>query len=195
MGSLINVVNDLTVVAGNEVNIRQSELNSQDGNIAIHGDQGVNIVEGRETRDLDVGATYSSKKLLSKKSGEYTASINSDDGVGSIVSGKNVQITSDQDVLIRGSDVVADENTVINAKNDLMIEASQDSYSEVVATKNKKSGLMISGGIGFTIGSVKETLDRSNQELTHSGSMVGSLKGNTVLQAGNSYTQQGSTVA
>lgn len=195
VGSLVNVANDLTVVAGNEVNIRQSELNSQEGNIVIHGDQGVNIVEGRETRDLDVGATYSSKKLLSKKSGEYKASIDSNDGVGSVISGKNVQITSDQDVLIRGSDVIADQNTVINAKNDLTIEASQNTYSEVVATKNKKSGLMgTGGGFGFTVGSVKETLDRSNQDITHSGSTVGSLQGNTVLQAGNNYTQQGSTV-
>lgn len=195
VGSSITANNDITILAGQDVNIRQSELNSDKGKIAIHATNDANIVEGRETRDTDVRATYSSKKLLSRKSGVYEGSSQRDDAVGSVITGKDVQITADHDVLIRGSDVISDDSTQIMAKNDLTITTAESTYSEEVNTQNKKSGLMSSGGIGFTIGSVKETLDRDNSDITNTGSTVGSLKGNTILQAGNSYTQKGSTVA
>jgi filamentous hemagglutinin len=54
---------------------------------------------------------------------------------------------------------------------------------------------MASGGIGFTVGSRKETTDQASQALAGQGSTIGSLNGDTVLLAGNNYRQTGSTVA
>ncbi|MFW9280303.1 hypothetical protein, partial [Glaesserella parasuis] len=65
----------------------------------------------------------------------------------------------------------------------------QEDYS-----KTTKSGLMGSGGIGFTIGSKKETTEQDRTQESAASSKVGSLKGNTTIQADNHYQQIGSLV-
>lgn len=54
---------------------------------------------------------------------------------------------------------------------------------------------MSSGGIGFSVGSKKELTEQQNTQSTNTGSMVGSLNGNTNIIAGKTYQQTGSTVS
>ncbi|WP_146135139.1 hypothetical protein [Neisseria iguanae] len=59
----------------------------------------------------------------------------------------------------------------------------------------KRSGLMGSGGIGFTIGSRSKTLEQAQDNVSHSASTVGSLYGDTTLIAGKDYTQSASVLS
>ncbi|KES12179.1 hypothetical protein SASC598P14_002050, partial [Snodgrassella alvi SCGC AB-598-P14] len=52
---------------GNKVNIRQSDINSINGDINIYGKEGVNITEGRAKTDLDEAHYNKTKGILSTK--------------------------------------------------------------------------------------------------------------------------------
>ncbi|NUF09849.1 hemagglutinin repeat-containing protein [Snodgrassella sp. ESL0324] len=182
-------------LTGNKVNIRQSDINSTNGNINIYGKEGVNITEGRAKTDLDEAhynktrGTFSTKKSIDK----YQK--HNDEAKGSTITGSNISIGSEQDINIRGSNVIADNQTVLRAGNNITVEAAENQYEGQEYHARKKSGLMGSGGFGFFIGSQKQTDDTTNKSLIHSGSSVGSLKGDTTVIAGNHYTQSGSTVS
>ncbi|HHW7520702.1 TPA: hypothetical protein ACU18R_002464, partial [Mannheimia haemolytica] len=55
-------------------------------------------------------------------------------------------------------------------------------------SSTKKSGLMGSG-FGFTIGSKKEQIEQDRTQQSATRSQVGSLSGDTTIQAGNHYQQ------
>ena len=180
---------------GNKVNIRQSDINSINGDINIYGKEGVNITEGRAKTDLDEAHYNKTKGILSTKKSIDKYQKHNDEAVGSTITGSNVSIGSEQDISIRGSNVIADNQTVLHAGRDIKIEAAENQYQEQEYHARKKSGLMKSGGSGIFIGSQKQTDDIAGNSLIHSGSNVGSLKGDTTIIAGNHYTQSGSTVA
>ena len=180
---------------GNKVNIRQSDINSINGDINIYGKEGVNITEGRAKTDLDEAHYNKTKGILSTKKSIDKYQKHNDEAVGSTITGSNVSIGSEQDISIRSSNVIADNQTVLHAGRDIKIEAAENQYQEQEYHARKKSGLMKSGGSGIFIGSQKQTDDIAGNSLIHSGSNVGSLKGDTTIIAGNHYTQSGSTVA
>ena len=194
-GTQVIAGGDVTLFSGNTVNIRQSDINSTNGDINIYGNKGVNITEGRAKTDLDEAhynktrGTFSTKKSIDK----YQK--HNDEAVSSNITGSNIRIGSEQDINIRGSNVIADNQTLLHAGRDINIEAAENQYQVQEYHARKKSGLMGSGGFGFSIGSQKQTDDIAGNSLIHSGSNVGSLKGDTIIVAGNRYTQSGSTVS
>ena len=194
-GTQVIAGGDVTLFSGNTVNIRQSDINSTNGDINIYGNKGVNITEGRAKTDLDEAhynktrGTFSTKKSIDK----YQK--HNDEAVSSNITGSNIRIGSEQDINIRGSNVIADNQTLLHAGRDINIEAAENQYQVQEYHARKKSGLMSSGGFGFSIGSQKLTDDIAGNSLIHNGSNVGSLKGDTIIVAGNHYTQSGSTVS
>ncbi|MBR7003147.1 MAG: hypothetical protein IKI11_10890, partial [Neisseriaceae bacterium] len=85
--------------------------------------------------------------------------------------------------------------TVIYSEDgDVNIQAAQNFYNTEEEKTVKKSGLLGTGGISFTIGKQKSITESDNAALIHSGSMVGSLGGDTTIYAGKNYEQVGSTV-
>ncbi|MEH8053385.1 hemagglutinin repeat-containing protein, partial [Gallibacterium anatis] len=114
---------------------------------------------------------------------------------GSNIDGENMSFnTNNGDLTIQGASVVAENELIAKANNITIKEAENRIYSEDFYSE-QKSGLMGSGGIGFSIGSKKETTENDQTKYYASGSQVGSLKGNTTLLAQDHYRQQGSTVS
>jgi filamentous hemagglutinin len=114
---------------------------------------------------------------------------------GSELSAGSVNIAAGNDLTVAGSSVVGTNDVALRAGNDLTLTSMGGRNNETHLKEEKKSGLMASGGIGFTIGSRTETVDQASQALAGQGTMVGSLQGDTVLMAGNDYRQTGSTVS
>ncbi|WP_439328542.1 hemagglutinin repeat-containing protein, partial [Lonepinella sp. BR2357] len=98
------------------------------------------------------------------------------------ISGENVSIFSEnKSVNINGSNVVANQSLRIQAKNGVNITADSNRYYEENYQQKTKSGLMSSGGIGFTVGKKQEDVDTDNTQYSAVGSQVGSLHGNTQI--------------
>ncbi len=99
-----------------------------------------------------------------------------------------------QDVNVKGSNVLADAALQLSAGRDVNILAAEEKQRSSYFEETKKSGLMGSGGIGFTIGKRQQSLDQQGTQTTAAASTVGSLGGNVSIVAGQKYTQIGSDV-
>ncbi|XWY22273.1 hemagglutinin repeat-containing protein [Bisgaard Taxon 45] len=132
------------------------------------------------------GLTKKTKTTLDKKAYEINQ--------GSVVSADEVYLHSGNTVQITGSDVVSDSVTQITGK-DIHIAEAQDKHYQESFSKQTKSGLLGSGGIGFTIGKQSSTTESDNTKYLARGSQVGSLRGEVNIIADNQYTQQASTVS
>ncbi|WP_181655029.1 hemagglutinin repeat-containing protein, partial [Escherichia coli] len=78
------------------------------------------------------------------------------------------------------------------AGNNLNIGTLTESNRETHLKQEKKSGLMSSGGVGFSVGSQSLKVTDTATDTTQKGSTVGSVHGDVSLQAGNRLTVNGS---
>ncbi|OAQ15798.1 hypothetical protein F480_01550 [Bibersteinia trehalosi Y31] len=86
---------------------------------------------------------------------------------------------------MKGSSVVGDEALGVYGNNVAIVSDVNTHYQDEMSS-TKKSGLMGSG-FGFTIGSKKEQIEQDRTQQSAARSQVGSLSGDTTIQAGNHY--------
>uniref|UniRef100_UPI0012FFF261 hemagglutinin repeat-containing protein n=1 Tax=Escherichia coli TaxID=562 RepID=UPI0012FFF261 len=115
---------------------------------------------------------------------------------GSLLSGNRVTVNAGDNLTVQGSDVVADRDVSLAAGNHVDVLAATSTDTSWRFKETKKSGLMGTGGIGFTIGSSKTTHDRREAGTTQSqsASTIGSTAGNVSITAGKQAHISGSDV-
>ncbi|HGO7849925.1 TPA: hemagglutinin repeat-containing protein, partial [Neisseria meningitidis] len=136
-----------------------------------------------------------SKGILSSTKTHDRYRFSHDEAVGSNIGGGKMIVAAGQDINVRGSNLISDKGTVLKAGNDIDISTAHNRYTGNEYHESKKSGVMGTGGLGFTIGNRKTTDDTDRTNIVHTGSIIGSLNGDTVTVAGNRYRQTGSTVS
>lgn len=193
VGSQIKSQGDLSL-QGNNIQIHGSQISSSEGLTALQAKEQLQIEEGRNKLDQQDQSSFSKKGKLSSSTTSDFSHRSSDIAVGSIVEGKKVLLDAGN-INVRGSNIVSDELTQIQAKDNANIEGAQNQYNSQTNSVVKNSGLMSTGGIGFSLGKKQETTLKTEQQLTNSASQVGSLNSNTNIVAGKTYQQTGSTVS
>lgn len=105
-------------------------------------------------------------------------------------------VNAGDNLTVEGSDVVADRDVSLAAGNHVDVLAATSTDTSWRFKETKKSGLMGTGGIGFTIGSSKTTHDRREAGTTQSqsASTIGSTAGNVSITAGKQAHISGSDV-
>lgn len=105
-------------------------------------------------------------------------------------------VNAGDNLTVEGSDVVADQDVSLAAGNHVDVLAATSTDTSWRFKETKKSGLMGTGGIGFTIGSSKTTHDRREAGTTQSqsASTIGSTAGNVSITAGKQAHISGSDV-
>ncbi|HEZ6444478.1 TPA: hemagglutinin repeat-containing protein [Neisseria meningitidis] len=195
VGSSIRTQNGAMLRAGNDLKIRQGELEADEGKTVLAAGRDVNISEGRQITELDASVSGKSKGILSSTKTHDRYRFSHDEAVGSNIGGGKMIVAAGQDINVRGSNLISDKGTVLKAGNDIDISTAHNRYTGNEYHESKKSGVMGTGGLGFTIGNRKTTDDTDRTNIVHTGSIIGSLNGDTVTVAGNRYRQTGSTVS
>ena len=195
VGSSIRTQNGAMLRAGNDLKIRQGELEADEGKTVLAAGRDVTISEGRQITELDAAVSGKSKGILSSTKTHDRYRFSHDEAVGSNIGGGKMIVAAGQDINVRGSNLISDNGTVLKAGNDIDISTAHNRYTGNEYHESKKSGVMGTGGLGFTIGNRKTTDDTDRTNIVHTGSIIGSLNGDTVTVAGNRYRQTGSTVS
>ncbi|MEN5171141.1 hemagglutinin repeat-containing protein [Acinetobacter higginsii] len=193
VGNQIQSKGDLTLT-GKNIDITGSLLSSEQGKTLVSASEDLTIKEGRKSSSYEHADETKKKGFLKKKTTQNYIKDVANEAVASTVDGKQV-ILDAKNIKIQGSEVVSDELTQIQAKENIEIKGADSNYLNIHNTQTKKSGLMSGGGFGISIGSKKEKTEQEQTQHTNSGSMVGSLNGNTNIVAGKNYQQTGSTVS
>ncbi|MCV2442582.1 two-partner secretion domain-containing protein [Acinetobacter bereziniae] len=193
IGSFIQSAGDTRFQAEN-ISVKGSQISSEQGSTILSAQQKIDISEGRKLSDAETAYKTKDKSTFSTTTEKGRVRNMSDEAIASTIDGKNV-ILDANNINIRGSNIISDELTQIQAKENVSITGAENKYLDYSESSVKKSGLMSSGGIGFSVGSKKELTEQQNTQSTNTGSMVGSLNGNTNIIAGKTYQQTGSTVS
>ncbi|ENM0556588.1 hemagglutinin repeat-containing protein [Salmonella enterica] len=176
---------DAVIIAGRDVNAQAADVTAQ-GDIGVTAGRDVNLTTATESDYHYQETTKTKKGFLSKKT---THTIEEDSATrekGALLSGNNVTVAAGNNILVQGSAVAGDGNVALGAGNNVDIVAATNTDTSWRFKETKKSGLMGSGGIGFTIGSSKTTHDLREKGTTQSESFstVGSTGGNVSITAG-----------
>ncbi|WP_437748761.1 hemagglutinin repeat-containing protein [Enterobacter mori] len=173
------------ILAERDVTAQAAEVTAQ-GDIGVAAGRDVNLTTATESDYRYREQTKTSSGFLSKKT---THTIEEDSAMrekGSLLSGDNVTVSAGNNLLVKGSAVAGDGDVALSAGNNVDIVAATNTDTSWRFKETKKSGLMGTGGIGFTIGSSKTTHDLREQGTTQSESFstVGSTGGSVSITAG-----------
>ncbi|NWC65553.1 hemagglutinin repeat-containing protein [Cedecea sp. P7760] len=184
-GSEIASGGNTTIIAGRDVNTQAAQVTAR-GDIGVGAGRDINLETATDSDYHYDEETKTKKGFLSSKTTHTINETSSTREAGTLLSGDNVTLKAGNDLLVKGSSVVGDGNVALNAGNNVDIVAATDTDTSWHFKETKKSGLMGTGGIGFTIGSSKTAHDLREQGTTQSQSIstVGSTGGNVSVNAG-----------
>jgi len=174
------------ILAGRDVTTEAAQVTAK-GDIGVAAGRDVNLNTATESDYHYKEQTKTKSGFLSKKTTHTIEENSARRESGSLLSGDNVQVVAGNNLLVKGSAVAGDGDVQLKAGNNVDIVAATNSDTSWRFKEEKKSGLMGSGGIGFTIGSSKSTHDLREKGTTQSQSFstVGSTGGNVAISAGN----------
>ncbi|WP_407220032.1 contact-dependent inhibition toxin CdiA [Enterobacter sp. CPE_E1214] len=174
------------ILAGRDVTTEAAQVTAK-GDIGVAAGRDVSLNTATESDYHYKEQTKTKKGFLSKKTTHTIEENSATRESGSLLSGDNVQVVAGNNLQVFGSAVAGDGDVKLKAGNNVDIVAATNSDTSWRFKEEKKSGLMGSGGIGFTIGSSKSTQDLREKGTTQSQSFstVGSTGGSVDIAAGN----------
>ena len=177
---------DTAIIAGRDVTAEAAQVTAK-GDIAVAAGRDVDLNTATESDYYYKEQTKTKSGFLNKKTTHTIEESSATREAGTLLSGDNVQVTAGNNLLVQGSSVVGDGAVGLTAGNNVDIVAATNSNTDWRFKETKKSGLMGTGGIGFTIGSSKSTHDLRESGTTQSQSFstIGSTGGDVSITAGN----------
>lgn len=195
IGSTLRGKDDVRLVGMENATLRQATVSNENGETFIGSKGDVRIESGEQSEQLASSSKGSTKGWFSKTTETRRHYHDTTENIGSEIDGKNVTLYSEAGkVDIHGSAVVADKQLLIDSKEGVNItSATNTHYAEDEHIKTK-SGLMGTGGIGFSVGKKKEQIEQDHTQQSAARSQVGSLSGDTIIRTDGHYQQTGSVV-
>ncbi|HEB3690606.1 TPA: hemagglutinin repeat-containing protein, partial [Escherichia coli] len=191
-GSTLAGNGDVTLTAGRDMTSQAASLSAQKG-LALMAGHDVTLTGAQNTRSLDEYHKVTGNSGMLSKTTTTTHDVTDRRTMtGSELNGDTVSISAGHNLNATGSSVAGDNRVSLVAGNNLNIGMLTESNRETHLKQEKKSGLMSSGGVGFSVGSQSLKVRDTATDTTQKGSTVGSVHGDVSLQAGNRLTVNGS---
>lgn len=184
---------DISLNAGRDMNATAATVDAKNA-LTVTAGRDINIQSGKDVSDLTEHSKQTSKGLLSASSLETHDEVHRTDAVSSQFGGDTVTLKAGNNLIVEGSQVIADNDLTATAGKTITVTTTDEAREETHLREEKKSGLMRSGGIGFTVGKqeMKQTTDSDSR--FGKGSTLGSTEGNVSLTAGENLSVHGSDV-
>ena len=200
VGSLVTSGGNSTLVAGDDMLLQGSAVNAEKGAVKLMAGSDIQILAVSDSSSArhESSKSKSSWGGLSSSKVKDKISETSTTAVGSMVSGDTVSVAAGQDVKVTGSALVSTDDLVVQAGRDLSVDAAVNTFSRTEMHKKKNRDLTgvltannfglddITGNQHLSISSQKH--NGSAQEMTLTGSTIGSSTGNVALVAGRELT-------
>ncbi|CAE6792533.1 hypothetical protein CFBP6600_26520 [Xanthomonas arboricola pv. corylina] len=193
-GTEFSAGGNLAMQAGNDITLTAASAATKEGGITLAAGNDVNLLAASEQHDAVQDMTKKKKGTFSSKTTTTHDEWRDNVAVTTTLSGDTVQIAAGNDLLSQGAQIVGTGDVTLAAGNNLTLETAQNTHSEEHDKVTTKSGLFGSGGIGVTLGKQKVTTGADIDQITHTGTTVGSLGGDVTLVAGNKLAITGSDV-
>jgi filamentous hemagglutinin len=197
IGTVINGAGSVLLDAGNNVNVRAGQVDAGTG-LSVNAGNNIDITTGTASYSLDQSTQTSKSGFLSKKVTTKRDTVDMVTSISSTLTGSMVSMRAGNDLNVTGSAVVGDAAVKLAAGKDINIVAAIDTSSEWNHVEEKKSGFLNAGGFGISYGTRTTTTNQTRDVVTQSGqarSMVGSIGGDLMLDAGNAIKVSGTDMS
>ena len=184
LGTAILSDSNVTLRAGNDVNIRNGIVNSEHGLTSVEAGNDVNITNGKSYSRDEYGLKYKEKSLLSRTTNIIRTDHEHTGVLSSTIGGDTINVKANRNVLVTGSNILGTKDVSVSAGNDVRTDSGEETQRDDVYQYSKKSGLM-GAGIGFTIGSKKVTDTLEGNSKTNVNTLIGSVNGKISIDANN----------
>ncbi|QGU11975.1 filamentous hemagglutinin N-terminal domain-containing protein [Leclercia sp. J807] len=192
IGSEVTGKGDVTLAAGNDLNARAAALSAGQA-LNVSAGNNLTLTAGENSQDLDERhKVVGGNGWLSKTTTTTRDQIARQTVQSSELNGDTVNLTAGNDLTVRGSNVAGTGDVALLAGNNLSVETQAERNNELHLKQEKKSGLLSSGGIGFSVGTQSIKTTDTGADATQAGSTVGSVEGDLTLRAGDRLTVSGS---
>ncbi|WP_050496480.1 hemagglutinin repeat-containing protein [Pantoea vagans] len=192
-GTRITAGGALQLSAGQDIRATAADVTAG-GALTASAGRDIMLSAGNSRTDLTEYSKQTSKGLLSGSSLETHDELHSSQALSTTLSGDSVRLQAGRDIAVTGSNVAGTQDVALLAGRDLSITTAAETRDEVHQREEKKSGLMGTGGIGFTVGQAMQKSSTDASGTLNRGSTVGSSDGSVTLSAGNQLTVHGSDV-
>ncbi|SDL39184.1 hemagglutinin repeat-containing protein [Pseudomonas indica] len=196
VGTLLGSGGDAVLLAGEDMRIMGSEIESRGGAVSLSAAGDVQIGHVLDSLETSHSSSTSKRSWGGLKSGKakHEVAESQTEVVGSLISGETLGIQAGRDVKVTGSGLVSTGDLSVVAGRDLSVEAGTNSFSRTEKHKVKSRDLTgiatgnnlglddITGDLHLSIS--KQKGNGSAQETTLTGSTIGSSEGNVELVAG-----------
>ena len=184
LGTAIFSDSNVTLRAGNDVNIRNGIVNSEHGLTSVEAGNDVNITNGKSYSRDEYGLKYKEKSLLSRTTNIIRTDHEHTGVLSSTIGGDTINVKANRNVSVTGSNILGTNDVSVSAGNDVRTDSGEETQRDDVYQYSKKSGLM-GAGIGFTIGSKKVTDTTDGRYKNQVASNIASSDGEINVKAGN----------
>lgn len=184
LGTAILSDSNVSLRAGNDVNIRNGIVNSEHGLTSVEAGNDVTITNGKSYSRDEYGLKYKEKSLLSRTTNIIRTDHERTGVLSSTIGGDTINVKANRNVSVTGSNILGTKDVSVSAGKDVRTDSGEETQRDDVYQYSKKSGLM-GAGIGFTIGSKKvtDTLDENSK--TNVNTLIGSANGKISIDANN----------
>lgn len=191
VGARIAAGGDLLLFAGNDVNARAADV-SAGQRLGVAATRDINVLAGNAAGHTYNETYFKEKGFLSSRKTHRKSEADWTEAVSSTFIGDQVTLMARRDVNVAGSNVAAQDELTLAGGRDVSIAAVGNASREYQYSKVAKSGFGALGGISYGTRQVTDAVDTHRG--LNTGSAIGSVAGNVLIDAGSSLAVIGSDV-
>ncbi|WP_459616509.1 hemagglutinin repeat-containing protein [Bordetella sp. 2513F-2] len=191
IGSQFSAGGDFTMIAGRDVNARAADV-SAEGRLSVGAGRDINLQAGQKTSHTYVETYFKKKGFMSSRSRHTREQSDWTDSLSTTFTGDMLVMMAGQDVNITGSNAAAQNDMIVSADRNVNIVTAQNSSKDQYYEKTKKSGFGGLGGLSYGSSQTTRTVD--TQRGLNTGSTLGSVEGDVLINAGGSLQVMGSDI-
>ena len=184
IGTAIDAKGGITVQAGQDIQAKAAYLNSDQGTVAMKAGRDISLTTGREIAVDDYGLKHTSSGLLSSTTTTVRTHDKHDGVLGTVVTGKQVQLEANRDTGITAATLVGQEHISLHSGRHLQTTSDTQRDETDLYQHVSTSGIM-RAGFGIMIGTQKMTDTYHGTFATQKGTTIASTTGSVRIKAGD----------
>ncbi|MFY3135428.1 hemagglutinin repeat-containing protein [Achromobacter xylosoxidans] len=191
VGTRIAAGGDLLLSADNDVNARAADV-SAGQRLGVGATRDINVLAGNAAGHTYNETYFKDKGFLSSRKTHRKSEADWTEAVSSTFTGDQVTLMARRDVNVAGSNVAAQNELTLAGGRNVSIAAVGNTSREYQYSKVAKSGFGALGGISYGTRQVTDAVDTHRG--LNTGSAIGSVAGDVLIDAGSSLAVIGSDV-
>ncbi|RDS79967.1 filamentous hemagglutinin N-terminal domain-containing protein [Dyella monticola] len=194
VGSLLSAGNNVNLVAGNDLTLTASTVESTNGAVNLMAGNNLNLNTAQEQHNSLVFTYGHSGGGLSATDSVGVQYDQSSVAIGSVLSGNTVNLLSGANTTLTAAQIVGTNGVTAQAGGNLVLNTGTTTSRDETASDSDHAGFMGGGGFSVMMGERDTSSDTVVQQSTPVGTVLGSTNGAVMLSANQNVHLTDATV-